>query len=104
MTEFSLEKLLSNKKNLERILDNLKEGIIAHDVNRRIFFLIRKQKGLPVTAAKKFWGAIVTKHSERRFAASIVISAMTNLCRKIKKSIRSTSPPAAANCAGWKCR
>jgi len=38
MTEFSLEKLLSNKKNLERILDNLKEGIIAHDVNRRIFF------------------------------------------------------------------
>lgn len=38
MTEYSLEKLLSNKKNLERILDNLKEGIIAHDVNRRIFF------------------------------------------------------------------
>ena len=38
MSEFSLEKLLSNKKNLERILDNLKEGIIAHDVNRRIFF------------------------------------------------------------------
>lgn len=38
MTELSVEKLLSNKKNLERILDNLQEGIIAHDVKRRIFF------------------------------------------------------------------
>ena len=34
----SLDMLLSNQKNLERVLDNLKEGIIAHDRNRRIFF------------------------------------------------------------------
>jgi PAS domain S-box-containing protein len=38
MTESSFEKLLSSKKNLERILDNLQEGIIAHDLDRRIFF------------------------------------------------------------------
>ena len=38
MTELSIEKLLSGKKNLERVLDNLKEGIIAHDLDRRIFF------------------------------------------------------------------
>ena len=38
MADASLEHLLSNRKNLERILDNLKEGIIAHDNHRRIFF------------------------------------------------------------------
>ena len=38
MTELSIEKLLLGKKNLERVLDNLKEGIIAHDLDRRIFF------------------------------------------------------------------
>ena len=38
MTNASLDKLLSNRKNLERVLDNLKEGIIAHDLNRRIFY------------------------------------------------------------------
>ncbi len=38
MTTASLDILLSNQKNLERVLDNLKEGIIAHDMNRRIFF------------------------------------------------------------------
>ena len=38
MTTATLDILLSNQKNLERVLDNLKEGIIAHDMNRRIFF------------------------------------------------------------------
>ena len=30
--------ITANQANLERILDNLKEGIIAHDMQRRIFF------------------------------------------------------------------
>ncbi len=34
----TIEKILSSRTNLERILDNLKEGIIAHDLKRRIFF------------------------------------------------------------------
>jgi PAS domain S-box-containing protein len=38
MIEPSVEQILSNKENLLRILDNLKEGIIAHDIQRRIFF------------------------------------------------------------------
>ena len=38
----TLENLLSNRKNLERILDNMKDGIIAHDLNRRIFYFNRK--------------------------------------------------------------
>ena len=42
MTDFSLEKVISNRKNLERVLDNLKEGIIAHDINRRIYFFNRE--------------------------------------------------------------
>ncbi|MEE4608803.1 MAG: PAS domain-containing protein, partial [Desulfobacteraceae bacterium] len=33
-----LDQITANRSNLERILDNLKEGIIAHDMQRRIFF------------------------------------------------------------------
>jgi PAS domain S-box-containing protein len=38
MSDFSLENLMCHRDNLENVLDNLKEGIIAHDMNRRIFF------------------------------------------------------------------
>ena len=37
----ALQKILTNRENLERILDNLQDGIIAHDLNRRIFFFNR---------------------------------------------------------------
>lgn len=33
-----LEEIISYVHNLERVLDNLKEGIIAHDTSRRIFY------------------------------------------------------------------
>ncbi len=33
-----LEEIISYAHNLERVLDNLKEGIIAHDTHRRIFY------------------------------------------------------------------
>lgn len=38
MADKPLVDILSTKENLARVLDNLKEGIIAHDLNRRIFF------------------------------------------------------------------
>ena len=38
MSEFSLENLMCHRDNLEHVLDNLQEGIIAHDMRRRIFF------------------------------------------------------------------
>jgi PAS domain S-box-containing protein len=38
MPDLSLENLVCHQDNLENILDNLKEGIIAHDMHRRIFF------------------------------------------------------------------
>jgi len=38
MSDFSLENLICHQDNLETVLDNLKEGIIAHDMKRRIFF------------------------------------------------------------------
>jgi PAS domain S-box-containing protein len=38
MADFSLENLMCHRDNLENVLDNLKEGIIAHDMDRRIFF------------------------------------------------------------------
>ena len=39
--DLSLEKLLADKENLERILDSLMEGIIAHDKERRILYFNR---------------------------------------------------------------
>ncbi|MBC2716090.1 MAG: sigma 54-interacting transcriptional regulator [Desulfobacteraceae bacterium] len=42
MPEKKFKQILTNEKNLVRILDNLKEGIIAHDLNRRIFFFNRE--------------------------------------------------------------
>ncbi|MFZ7125567.1 MAG: sigma-54 interaction domain-containing protein [Desulfobacterales bacterium] len=42
MPDTKLSQLIGNRENLERVLDNLKEGIIAHDLNRRIFFFNRQ--------------------------------------------------------------
>lgn len=42
MPTSTLKKLTSNTKSLERVLDNLKEGVVAHDLNRRIFFFNRE--------------------------------------------------------------
>jgi len=42
MPEKKFKQILTNEKNLVRILDSLKEGIIAHDLNRRIFFFNRE--------------------------------------------------------------
>ncbi|MBW2072497.1 MAG: sigma 54-interacting transcriptional regulator [Deltaproteobacteria bacterium] len=39
--DLSLDKLLADKENLERILDSLMEGIIAHDTQRRIIYFNR---------------------------------------------------------------
>ena len=41
MTAVSLENLVAQQKNLQSILDNMLEGIIAHDLNRRILFFNR---------------------------------------------------------------
>ncbi len=41
MASLKLEGIISEKENLERILENLSEGIIAHDCRRRIFFFNR---------------------------------------------------------------
>ncbi len=38
MPEISLFDTIASRENLTRVLDNLKEGIIAHDLQRRIFF------------------------------------------------------------------
>jgi PAS domain S-box-containing protein len=42
MTQTAIHKIITSSNNLERVLDNLKEGIIAHDLNRRIFFFNRE--------------------------------------------------------------
>jgi PAS domain S-box-containing protein len=42
MPQSSFDTIWNRRENLERILDNLKEGIIAHDLERRIFFFNRE--------------------------------------------------------------
>lgn len=42
MPTSTLQKLSSNPQSLARVLDNLKEGVVAHDLNRRIFFFNRE--------------------------------------------------------------
>ena len=46
MSDFSLEDLVCHQDNLENILDNLKEGIIAHDMQRRIFFFNKEAENI----------------------------------------------------------
>jgi PAS domain S-box-containing protein len=46
MKDIFLQKLLSDKENLERILDSLAEGIIAHDTHRRILFFNRAAEAI----------------------------------------------------------
>ncbi|MBW2592986.1 MAG: sigma 54-interacting transcriptional regulator [Deltaproteobacteria bacterium] len=56
MNNLSIEKLLSNQKNLERILDNLHDGIIAHDLNRRIFYFNREAEKITGYSRKEVIG------------------------------------------------
>ena len=42
MSALSIDNILVNRKNLERILDNIKDGIIAHDLSRHIFYFNKK--------------------------------------------------------------
>ncbi len=42
MPERKFKQIIANETNLVHILDNLKEGIIAHDLERRIFFFNRE--------------------------------------------------------------
>jgi len=42
MPQSNLDRIWNSRRNLVRILDNLKEGIIAHDLERRIFFFNRE--------------------------------------------------------------
>jgi PAS domain S-box-containing protein len=42
MEQLWLQNLLTDPKNLEQVLDNLQEGIIAHDLQRHIFFFNRQ--------------------------------------------------------------
>ena len=56
MTESKIEKIISIKENLERVLDNLKDGIIAHDIKRRIFFFNRQAERITGFSRKDVLG------------------------------------------------
>ena len=56
MTKLSLKKVISNQKNLERVLDNLKDGIVAHDLNRRIFYFNRAAEKITGYSRKEVLG------------------------------------------------
>jgi len=56
MSDFSLENLICHQDNLETVLDNLKEGIIAHDMNRRIFFFNKEAERISGYSRREILG------------------------------------------------
>ncbi len=56
MSEMTLANILCYQDNLERILDNLKEGIIAHDLNRRILFFNHEAEKITGYSRKEVLG------------------------------------------------
>jgi len=42
MSRASLKKISSSRNNLKLVLDNLRDGVLAHDLNRRIFYFNKK--------------------------------------------------------------
>lgn len=51
-----LNKILTSPETLARILDNLKEGIIAHDLDRRIYFFNRAAENITGYSRKEILG------------------------------------------------
>jgi PAS domain S-box-containing protein len=56
MSEAMISKILSDKKNLEHVLDNLKIGIIAHDLSRRIFYFNKEAERITGYDRKELLG------------------------------------------------
>jgi len=56
MSEAMISKILADKKNLERVLDNLKIGIIAHDLNRHIFYFNKEAERITGYDRKELLG------------------------------------------------
>ena len=56
MSEAMISKILADKKNLERVLDNLKIGIIAHDVDRHIFYFNKEAERITGYNRKEILG------------------------------------------------
>ena len=56
MSEDMLSKLIADKKNLERVLDSLKIGIIAHDLNRHIFYFNKEAERITGYDRKEILG------------------------------------------------
>ena len=56
MSEAMISKILSDMKNLERVLDNLKIGIIAHDLNRHIFYFNKEAERITGYDRKELLG------------------------------------------------
>ena len=93
MAETNLNRILAPRENLARILDNLKEGVIAHDLKRRIFFFNNQAEQI---TGKKFWAETATTLSVSLFAVNAALSAtIANWppARSTKKNTPSTSPP-----------
>jgi len=56
MSKLLLKKIISNQKNLERVLDSIKDGIIAHDLNRRIFYFNKEAEKITGYSRKEALG------------------------------------------------
>jgi PAS domain S-box-containing protein len=103
MPESNLSKILSNRKNLERILENLDVGIIAHDLSRKIFYFNEQAEKITGYNREEVLGKIVIKFLELRCAVSSVLSAASKMLLTIKPNIQSILQRKTMSPDGSKC-
>ena len=102
MSEFALENLMCHRDNLEHVLDSLKEGIIAHDMSRRIFFFNQEAERISGYNREDVLAKTAMRPLATLFAADAVSFVMKYRIWLKIPSIPFRSQPEAASRAGWK--
>ena len=103
MPESNLSKILSNRKNLERILENLNVGIIAHDLNRQIFYFNEQAEKITGHDREEVLGKDCHEVFGAPLCGGSVLSAATKMFLMKKPNIqlilqRKTVSPDASKC------
>ena len=78
MSRASLKKISCSRNNLKMVLDHLRDGVIAHDLNRRIFYFNKKAEEITGFSRKDVVGGDCHKTFGRPFCGE-----MCSFCGKI---------------------
>ena len=82
MSRASLKKISGSRNNLKMVLDHLRDGVIAHDLNRRIFYFNKKAEEITGFSRKNVVGRDCHKVFGRPFCGE-----MCSFCGKIPQPL-----------------